>query len=57
MKIKAGQIWVDKKHPNNQLKIVKRHHDIYWNCILTESTKSHKMSEFAIRRYFYLKDG
>lgn len=54
IKIKAGQIWIDKKK-GDRMEIVSRHHDIYWNCIFERSKrKNHKMNEGAIKKFYTL---
>jgi hypothetical protein len=53
VKIKKGQIWKDKK-TGDIMHIINRNRDVMWNCVFDRSTKSHKMSEFIIKKYYVL---
>lgn len=53
VKIKAGQYWRDKK-TGDIMKVHKKHHDIYWNCLFERSYESHKMTEYVIHKYYTL---
>lgn len=52
IKIRAGQVWKDKK-TGDIMRVVGKHHDIYWNCVFERSKRvNHKMHEFIIRKYY-----
>lgn len=55
MKVKRGQIWVDKKN-GNYLYIESKHHDIVWNAVLVKSKITHKVTERILKKYYTLLD-
>jgi hypothetical protein len=52
-KVQKGQIWQDKK-TGGKLAVLSKHHDTYWNCVLLESKRSHRMNAYALNKYFIL---
>ena len=55
IKIKIGQTWLDKE-TGAELNIVGRNGDA-WLTVFKRSTKTHKMTEFILRKHYKIQDG
>lgn len=50
LKIKKNQVWKDKK--TGDIMWISSKHGGNWNCRFTRGRVTHKMTEFAINKYY-----